>query len=86
MAEATFAAGEFGNIVRDQVKQATNVKVKVSTENVAGVHKATFNLKTNEELQNEDELIGITGGGQAINKAREAYKRYLKLLCALASL
>lgn len=48
--------------------------------------KPSFILKTNDELQNEDELIGITGGGQAINKARIAFTAYLKVLCAIASL
>ena len=43
-------------------------------------------MKTNDELQNEDELIGITGGGQAINKARTAFTKYLKMLCEIASL
>lgn len=86
MAEATFAAGDFGTIVRDQVKPQTNVRVRITTENTAGVMKPTFNLKTNDELQMEDELIGITGGGQAINKARTAFTKYLKMLCVIASL
>lgn len=86
MAEALFAAGDFANIVRDQVKQQTNVRVRITTENTAGVMKPSFQLKTNDELQTEDELIGITGGGQAINKARAAYTKYLKVLCAIASL
>ena len=31
-------------------------------------------------------MIGITGGGQAITKARERFSRYLKLLVDIASL
>ena len=37
MAQANFAAGDFGVTVRDQVKTKTNVRLTVSTENVAGV-------------------------------------------------
>jgi len=31
-------------------------------------------------------MIGMTGGGQAINKAKERYQRYLRLLIEVASL
>ena len=31
-------------------------------------------------------MIGMTGGGQAINKAKERFQRYLKLLVEIASL
>ena len=37
MAQANFAAGDFAVTVRDQVKTKTNVRVTISTENVAGV-------------------------------------------------
>ena len=37
MAQANFAAGDFGNTVRDSVKMKTNVRVTISTDNIAGV-------------------------------------------------
>ena len=61
-------------------------KVKITTENVAGVLKPTFHVKNTGEMGLEDQLIGITGGGQAIQRTREAYKKYLKLLIEIASL
>jgi vacuolar-type H+-ATPase subunit D/Vma8 len=37
MANASFAAGDFGVTVRDSVKNKTNVRVNISIDNVAGV-------------------------------------------------
>ena len=37
MAQANFAAGDFGVTVRDAVKLKTNVRVVITSENVAGV-------------------------------------------------
>jgi V-type H+-transporting ATPase subunit D len=37
MAQANFAAGDFGITVRDSVKMKTNVRVVITCDNVAGV-------------------------------------------------
>jgi hypothetical protein len=37
MAQANFAAGDFGVTVRDGVKTKTNVRLNIMTENIAGV-------------------------------------------------
>ena len=37
MAQANFAAGDFGVTVRDSVKNKTNVRVNITIDNVAGV-------------------------------------------------
>lgn len=37
MAQANFAAGNFGNTVRDSVKLKTTVRVSITTDNIAGV-------------------------------------------------
>ena len=87
MAQANFAAGDFGNTVRDSVKQRTTVKVSITTDNVAGVQQPTFNIKGLGEGDDEMlAMIGITGGGQAITKAREQFSKYLRLLVEIASL
>lgn len=85
MAQANFAAGDFGVTVRDQVKTKTNVRVTISTENVAGVQQPTFHIRGLNE-QDDDSMIGMTGGGQAIQRAKERYTRYLRLLIEIASL
>lgn len=85
MAQAKFAAGEFGVTVRDSIKTKTNIYLTIQIENVAGVHKPHFllcGLKDNVD----DSMIGLTGGGQAIMKAQEKFKKYLELLVAIASL
>jgi V-type H+-transporting ATPase subunit D len=85
MAQANFAAGDFGVTVRDSVKTKTNVRVTISTENIAGVQQPTFHLRGLNE-GDEDTMIGMTGGGQAIMKTKERFQRYLKLLIEIASL
>ena len=85
MAQAKFAAGDFGPTVRDSVQTKTNVNLRITTENIAGVMQPTFNLHGLND-NNDDSLIGITGGGQAIMKAQERFKKYIDLLVAIASL
>ena len=85
MAQANFAAGDFGNIVRDSVKTKTNVRLQITTENVAGMQNPTFHLRGGDD-GDEDQILGLTGGGQAIMKARERFKKYLKLLIEIATL
>ena len=84
MAQANFAAGDFGVTVRDSVKMKTNVRVVITSENVAGVSQPSFHCKGLDE--ENDMLIGMTGGGQAIMKAKDRFTRYLKLLIEIASL
>ena len=61
MAQANYAAGNFGIVVRDSVKANSSVKTRITVENVAGVMKPTFVLKGDDMV--EDDIIGITGGG-----------------------
>ena len=42
LAEANFAAGDFSRNVMDSVKTKTNVRLSVSSDNVAGVHLPLF--------------------------------------------
>lgn len=84
MAQANFAAGDFGVTVRDSVKTQSNVRLHITCENVAGVQQPTFHINTNDK--DEDMLIGMTGGGQAIGRAKDRFSKYLKLLVEIASL
>ena len=86
MSAANYAAGDFGVVVRDQVKANAAVRVRIHTENVAGVMKPNFIVKGMDDQNADEDLIGITGGGQAIARTRENFKRYLKLLIGIASL
>lgn len=45
LAEANFAAGDFSKSVLDSVKTRTNVRLNVTSENVAGVHLPIFSLR-----------------------------------------
>jgi V-type H+-transporting ATPase subunit D len=84
MTQATFAAGDFGVTVRDAVKAKTNIRLMIREDNVAGVKKPTFSIRGLNE-QDEDSVIGLTGGGQAIMKAKNSFTKYLKLLIEIAS-
>mmetsp|Transcript_26618 Transcript_26618/g.25683 ORF Transcript_26618/g.25683 Transcript_26618/m.25683 type:complete len:111 (+) Transcript_26618:20-352(+) len=45
LAEANFAAGDFSRNVMDSVKTKTNVRLNVTSDNVAGVHLPIFSLR-----------------------------------------
>jgi len=84
MAQANFAAKDFGVSVRDAVKTKTNVRVEITSENIAGCQQPTFHLRGIDDA--DDLMIGMTGGGQAIAKAKDRFTKYLKLLIEIASL
>ena len=84
MAQAQFAAGDFGITVRDSVKVKTNVRIAITTENVAGVQSPTFHLR--DGAGDDDTMIGMTGGGQAIMRTKDRFQKYLRLLIEIASL
>jgi len=86
LAGATFAAGDFSRGVLDHVKTRTSVRLNVSTDNIAGVKLPIFVLRGEDEQDDDHSLLGMTGGGQAIQRAREAYTRFLKVLITIASL
>ena len=87
LAEANFAAGDFGRNVADQVKARTNIRLSVASDNIAGVHLPKFALRGEErEESNDKAMLGLTGGGKAINKCREKFANFLKLLIQIASL
>ena len=69
-----------------QVKTKTPVRLRVSSENIAGVHLPIYTLKGEDELNEDNALLGLSGGGQAINTAREKFTKFLKVLVTIASL
>ena len=85
MAQATFAAGDFGVTVRDSVKVKPSVQLMITSVNVAGVHKPTFLVKGMNEKGDDDQVLGLTGGGQAIMKAKTSFTKYFKVLMDIAS-
>lgn len=87
LAEANFAAGDFSKSVLDSVKTRTNVRLNVSSENVAGVHLPIFTLRGEADDTNDDrQMLGLTGGGQAIMRCKERFQHFLKILVDIASL
>ncbi len=87
LAEANFAAGDFARNAMDQVKTKTSVRLNLTSDNIAGVHLPVFNLKGDSEETGEDRsMLGLTGGGQAIQKCKDKFTKFLKILVATASL
>ena len=87
LAEANFAAGDFSRNVLDGVKIRTNVRVNVTADNIAGVHLPMFSLRGETDDTGDDrQMLGLTGGGQAIAKCKERFQKFLKTLIDIASL
>lgn len=63
------------------------MRLNVSSENVAGVHLPIFSLRGDADDQNDDrQMLGLTGGGQAIQRCKERFQKFLKVLVDIASL
>lgn len=89
LAEANFAAGDFSKAVFDSVGARTNVRLNVSSDNVAGVHLPIFTLRGDVGGAGDSDdraMLGLTGGGAAIQKCRDRFQRFLKILIDIASL
>ena len=78
LAEANFAAGDFGRNLADSVKTKTNVRLNVQSENIAGVHLPIFSLRGEGEDSEDRGMLGLTGGGAAIAKCRDKFGNFLK--------
>lgn len=82
-ASLTHNTGNFRNKVLENQMTAT-IRVSTRTDNVAGVKLPVF---TTNELPNENqENLGLAGGGRQINNSKEKFAEYLKALIRLASL
>ncbi|EGG22173.1 vacuolar ATP synthase subunit D [Cavenderia fasciculata] len=85
LATAKYAAGDFSNSVIENVTNPT-IAVKMTTENVAGVHLPTFEKISEGAVSTSQELTGLAKGGQQISKSRESHLKAIEALIVLASL
>ena len=57
------------------------------SDNVAGCHLPIFTLRGDgDETGDDRSMLGLTGGGQAIQKCKEKFQKFLKTLVDIASL
>jgi len=85
MAEANFAAGDFGRAVVDHVAVCSPVRMTMTSDNIAGVHLPIFKLKDLDDI-GDNALLGLSMGGQSIQTAREKSLKFLKVLITIATL
>jgi len=82
--EAVYYAGDFNNQVIENTKTA-QYKVRASVKNVAGVRIPIFS-KLEDELTQQDTMVGLSSGGRQVVKCKETFSRALMDLVKLASL
>lgn len=88
LSEAKFIAGDISYAVVESVNNAA-LKVRLRTDNVAGVQLPVFKEELNDDgtTANEDQgLTGISKGGEQIRSCKLSYRKTLKNLIELASL
>jgi len=85
MAEANFAAGDFGHSVLEHVAVCSQVRMTMQAENIAGVHIPIFKLKDIDEI-GDNSLLGLSMGGQSIQNAKDKFLKFLKILITIATL
>lgn len=83
LAEARFAAGDFNHAVIENAKSA-KVKVRVKSDNVAGVRLPIFDAII--EGGDAFEYTGLGRGGQQVQNCKSTYFKAVELLVELASL
>ena len=84
MAQANFAAGDFSGVVRDSVGKNAALKLSATNDSAAGVKIPVIEVKGLHTDRSDDNIIGITGGGQAISTARNVFKGYVAKLIKVA--
>ena len=82
--EAQWAAGDFNNQVIENTSEAT-YRIRTKVNNVAGVKLPVFD-RAATYTTSKDILVGLSKGGQAVNKCRESYLKTLDDCVQLASL
>jgi len=93
MKEASFSMASSKNAVGqtlihtvlENVSQAT-LKLRLTSDNVAGVHLPIYKSYTESSASVALELTGLSKGGTEIKKSRESYTKALEALIELASL
>jgi len=83
MTEARYAAGDFGPSIQENVATAT-IKVKLRLDNVAGTMIPVFDII--QEKSSQQELTGLSRGGQKIAECRANFLATIEALVKLASL
>jgi len=86
LSKAKYAASpvEISNVVIENVTTATT-KLKLTSDNVAGVHLPAFEQVTETKVSGQ-ELTGLGRGGRQVQQSRESYVKALEGLIQLASL
>lgn len=82
--EAQWAAGDFNNQVIENTAEA-QYRIRTKVNNVAGVKLPVFD-RAIVYGQTKDIMVGLSKGGQAVNKCKESFTKTLDDLVQLASL
>lgn len=85
IAKSQWAAGEFGQRVRENVTRAS-IRLDMSEDNVAGVTLPKFVIRENTDSDIHLEKVGVFGGGQIIEQTRQKFHEFLRIAIDIASL
>jgi V-type H+-transporting ATPase subunit D len=83
LAEANFQAGNFGQVILQNVSKAS-ILVRSQKDNVAGVKLPVFECF--QDGSSGFELTGLSRGGQVIQRCKSIWVKAIELLVQLASL
>jgi len=82
--EAHWAAGDFNNIVIENTKESS-YRIRTKINNVAGVKLPVFDRAISSNAAKGD-MVGLSKGGQSVNKSRDSFSKTLDDLVQLAGL
>jgi len=86
MASAKYSTGEM--LTHSILESAGNAhyKIRMTSDNVAGVHLPVFKQSTSSGQQATELTVGLSRGGNQVAKSKELYLKSLEALVELASL
>merc|ERR1711957_960964 len=73
LAKANYATGEVGRMVDENVKGKADVKLSVRAKALAGVTIPQFTIRNVDDEKYDNQMLGITGGGQTLAIARKQF-------------
>jgi len=82
--EAHWAAGDFNNLVIENTKESS-YRIRTKINNVAGVKLPVFDRAISSNAAKGD-MVGLSKGGQSVNKSRDSFSKTLDDLVQLAGL
>lgn len=86
-ADFSCSSGDIKRVVDENVETRASIKLTLKTKPLAGVTLPQFGLRNlDEEKMDDNTILGLTGGGDIIRRAKKKFKNLLDKIIEIATL